>query len=227
MNHLVLLPGMMCDHRLWRHQIDALESGHRITVPSIAKDNSIRDIAHAVLSEAPLEFALAGLSMGGIVAFEMFRQAPQRITKLALLDTNFLADTEAKQAVRDQQIQRVTDGELYAVLRDELKPNYLAQIHRSNDEMLNEVLDMGLSLGSAAFIRQATALRNRADSTDTLSHINVDTLVLCGAEDELCPPTLHDAMSQRIPRASLVVLGDCGHLSALEQPDQVSHALQQ
>lgn len=224
---LLLLPGMMCDERLWQHQVDALGDQCRVQVGSLTGAASIRQLAASVLAMAPQRFALAGLSMGGIVAFEMWRQSPQRIERLALLDTNFRADPPVRQRMRDTQIQSVRSGHLQQVLRDELKPNYLAHCHKQNTALLDKVMDMGVQLGEAVFVEQSEALRDRPDSTATLETIDCPTLVLCGEEDELCPISLHETMVCSIKTAALEVVERCGHLSPLEQPDQVTRAMQQ
>ena len=141
--NLLLLPGMMCDERLWQHQVDALGDQCRVQVCSLAGAASIYQLAASVLAMAPQRFALAGLSMGGIVAFEMWRQSPQRIERLALLDTNFRADPPERQRIRNAQIQSVRSGYLQQVLRDELKPNYLADCHKQNTALLDKVLAQG------------------------------------------------------------------------------------
>jgi pimeloyl-ACP methyl ester carboxylesterase len=165
------------------------------------------------------------LSMGGIVALEMWRQAPQRIERLALLDTNYRADTPQRRQLRNQQITRAAKGELENILRNELKPNYLARLHRNNTPLLDEVLAMGIELGESVFIEQSAALRDRPDSTLTLATIECPTLVLCGDEDQLCPVELHRSMAQRITGAHLDVIENCGHLSTLEQPAAVNQAM--
>ena len=218
---------MMCDARLWTRQATALSGGWRIHCGNLAGSDSIAGMAAQILDWAPERFALAGLSMGGIVAMAMWRQAPERIERLALLDTNFRADTDERRALRNAQMARVTAGELASVLRDELKPNYLARCHRGDPALLDEVLAMGLDLGERCFIRQSMALRDRIDSTDTLATIDCPTLVLCGDEDSLCPVALHEEMAALIPGASLQVVARCGHLSAMEQPEAVNRALQQ
>jgi pimeloyl-ACP methyl ester carboxylesterase len=208
---------MMCDERLWRFQCAALSG--KCKVADLSEGECVQNIAAEILSSAPARFALAGLSMGGIVAFEMWRQAPERIERLALLDTNFRADPPERQRLRSAQIARVEGGRLESVLRDELKPNYLAAAHRGNSQLLDEVLAMGLELGSEVFTRQSLALRNRPDSSDTLATIDCPVLVLCGDEDSLWE------MAAAIPGAVLCVIDNCGHLATLEQPDAVNAAL--
>lgn len=218
------MPGMMCDARLWRHQATALGADRTVTVGDITRSDSVAAIAKDVLAQAPDRFALAGLSMGGIVAFEMWRQAPERIERLALLDTNYRADAPERKAMREEQMQSVSQGGLADVLRDELKPNYLATVHRGNTALLDEVLAMGIDLGDEVFHRQSIALRDRPDSEATLATIDCPTLVLCGDEDTLCPVALHEQMAAKLPNAELVIVDQCGHLSTLEQPEAVNHA---
>jgi pimeloyl-ACP methyl ester carboxylesterase len=223
---LLLLPGMMCDERLWSHQLANLSASYEVTVGDITRDESVEAIARRVLAEAPPSFALAGLSMGGIVAMEMWRQQPQRIERMALLDTNVGADAPERRPIRDRQIAQVEAGGLETVLRDELKPNYLAQCHRDNLALLEEVLAMGLDLGESVFARQSLALRDRPDNNAILDTVNCPTLVLCGDEDLLCPIELHSAIARKIHGAVLRVIPQCGHLSTMEQPEQVTPALQ-
>lgn len=219
---IVLLPGMMCDRRLWSAQIAALEAeGHPVLVPDISGAQSIHEIARQVLAQTPERFALAGLSMGGIVAFELWRQASGRITHLALLDTNAREELPERRALRGPQIEAVASGRLREVMIEEMKPRYLAERHRADRLLLDLVLDMALALGPDAFRRQSIALRDRPDSVATLATIDCPTLVLCGREDTLCPIEYHLAMAERIRGADLVVLGDCGHLSPLEAPEAV------
>ena len=173
----------------------------------------------------PPRFALVGLSMGGIVAFEIWRQARERVTHLALLDTTFRADRPERRELRLEQMARVEMGGLREVTAS-LKPLYLSRKNRDDMQLLQAILDMGLSLGAEVFRRQSTALRDRADSLATLAGIDCPVLVLCGRDDELCPVDLHVAMAKAIPHAELVVLEDCGHLSSMEEPGAVTRALE-
>jgi len=223
--NLLLLPGMMCDAGLWASQVQAISPLCSVFHGDITGDNNIQSIASNVLDNAPQQFALAGLSMGGIVAMEMWRQAPHRIERIALLDTNFHADTDEKRTMRNRQMDEVRQGALGAILRDELKPNYLARCHRENTALLDDVLYMGMGLGDDVFVRQSEALRDRPDSADTLTTINCPTLVLCGEEDDLCSPALHREMAAMITSSRLRIIPECGHLSTMEQPSAVNAAL--
>jgi pimeloyl-ACP methyl ester carboxylesterase len=221
--NLLLLPGMMCDARLWERQVDAIDVP--TSIGDLTSADNVAQLARDVLGNAPKSFALAGLSMGGIVAFEIWRQAPERVTHLALLDTNPYAESPARQSMRVQHIREALDGRLRELATESLKPVYLAKANRENQQLLDTILDMALDLGPDVFRDQAVALMGRQDSTATLSTIDCPTTVICGEEDTLCPPEYHELMAEHIPGAKLVVLRDCGHLATLEQPDAVTNEL--
>lgn len=224
--NVVLLPGMMCDARLWQHQIDAIETRDtRVSVPCMTGADNVVDLAAAILQNAPPTFALAGLSMGGIVAFELWRQAPQRISHMALIDTNPYAETVEKQSLRLKQIEQVLCGGLRELAIDSLKPLYLAEVNRTNDRLLDTILDMAMDLGAEAFQQQSLLLKNRPDSTPTLPTVNCPVSVICGREDTLCPVSYHEYMASHISGAKLQILENCGHLPSMEQPEILTQAL--
>jgi pimeloyl-ACP methyl ester carboxylesterase len=212
---LVLIPGMMCDARMWGGLPTALAPRpvhHALPVTG----ETIAAMAATILSEAPDRFALAGLSMGGIVAMEMLDQAPDRIERLALLDTNPLSERPEVAARRAPQIARALSGNLAGVMRDELKPNYLADA--ADTVTLDLCLAMAQDLGPEVFRRQSLALRDRADRTATLARFTGPALVLMGAEDRLCPRDRHDLMHALMPQSRLVIVPGAGHLPPLERP---------
>ncbi len=221
---VLLLPGLMCDRRLWAPQIEALPQ--RTFVGDTTRADNFPDMARDVLSTAPPRFAMAGLSMGGILAFEIWRQAPERVSHIALLDTNARADPPDRKSRRMQQIEEALSGRLRELAIETLKPVYLAESHRDDDKLLGTIMDMAMNLGPKVFERQSLALKNRVDSVDTLDTIDCPALVLCGREDALCPVSFHELMASRIPGAKLVVVDDCGHLATLEQPDVVTAELE-
>lgn len=222
---LLLLPGMMCDARLFSPQIEALGSDCEIVVPSLTGADTIEALASRVLAAAPERFNLAGLSMGGIVAMAMAARAPERISRLALLDTNHLAEPPERRANRDRQIEEVRNGRLRDVVADEMKPLYLAPANRSREGLLDHLLKMALDLGSEAFIAQSRALRDRTDLSHGLRRYPGPALVLCGAEDTLCPPDRHRQIAALLDRSEMIIVPDCGHISTLEAPDAVNEAL--
>ncbi len=221
---LVLLPGMMCDARLFGPQIAALSADTPVMVAPITQGERIEEIASGLLDVLPRRFALCGLSMGGIVAMEVLRRAPDRVSRIALLDTNPLAETPQMAAAREPQIVAARAGRMLDVMREEMKPNYLAPGDAKTD-VLNLVMDMADSLGPEVFVRQSRALQRRPDQQSTLRKCKVPTLVLCGAHDALCPVKRHEFMAELIPYARLCVLENAGHLPPLEQPDETTKAL--
>lgn len=194
-------------------------------VAPLGNRRSISELAQDILDHAPNKFALAGLSMGGIVAMEVFRQAPERINRIALLDTNPLDEPVERQTIRDQQILRAQNGELRAVIRDEMKPNYLTDGPHTGS-ILDLCMSMAETLGPDVFINQSYALQNRPNQCDTLRQIDVPTLILCGEDDALCPIERHQLMRDLIPGARLEVIPGAGHLPTLEQPQLTIEALQ-
>ncbi len=221
---LVLLPGMMCDARLFAPQTAALSGDTCVINAPITQGDTVEEIAANLLKQLPERFALAGLSMGGIVAMEVLRRAPQRITRLALMDTNPLAETPAVAAGREPQIVAAKSGRLRDVMRDEMKPKYLAP-GPGHQQVLDVVMEMAETLGPDVFVRQSRALQRRPDQQATLRKCRLPTLVLCGAHDVLCPVKRHEFMAELIPQAQLVVLPDAGHLPPLEQPQETTQAL--
>lgn len=221
---LVFLPGMMCDARLFGPQIAELSATETVTVAPVTQGERIEEIASGLLDQLPPRFALAGLSMGGIVAMEMLRRAPDRLTRLCLMDTNPLSETPQVAAAREPQIVGVRAGRLEEVMRDEMKPNYLAPgPHRQM--VMQIVMDMALALGPEVFVRQSRALQRRRDQQGTLRKCKVPTMVICGAHDALCPPKRHEFMAELIPGAQLRMIDDAGHLPTLEAPEALMDAL--
>jgi pimeloyl-ACP methyl ester carboxylesterase len=222
---IVLLPGMMLTGDLYAHQILRLSEHHAVVVGDLTQSDTVAALAQDVLRTAPANFALVGLSMGGIVALEIWRRARERVTHLALLDTTPYSDAPERQQTRNAQMEHVRQGGLRGVLVNEMKPLYLGSKHQGASGLRKAVVDMGLGLGSEVFLRQTIALRDRPGSADTLTTITCPTLVLCGREDRLCPPACHLAMAAAIPNADLTILSGCGHLSAMEEPEAVTDAL--
>ena len=224
MTPLLLLPGMMCDGRLFEPQIARFGGEREVQVPRLAPEQTVEALAGRMLAEAPARFALAGLSMGGIVAMEMLRQAPDRVDRIALLDTNHRAELPAVAARRGPQMEAATAGQLDRVMREEMKPNYLAD-GPNRRAILDICMDMALDLGPEVFLAQSQALMTRPDQTETLAGANLPALVLCGETDTLCPVSRHEEMAGLISGAELVIVPGAGHLPTLEQPEATNGAL--
>jgi pimeloyl-ACP methyl ester carboxylesterase len=223
---LLLLPGMMCDVRLYGPQIEAFSHDRVIITAPLNDRGTVAQLAQDILANAPPSFALAGLSMGGIVAMEVFRQAPKRVTRLALLDTNPKAEVAAVAENREPQIAKVRAGQLRAVMRDEMKPNYLTDGPRMG-QILDLCMAMADALGPDVFINQSRALQSRPDQQDTLRQVKVPALILCGEDDTLCPIHRHALMHDLIPGSTLKIIKNAGHLPTLEQPHTTNEALAQ
>lgn len=225
MTPLVLLPGMMCDARLWQAVIGPLSARRPVLCAWIGGQDTVEAMAAAVLEAAPPRFALAGLSLGGIVAMAMLRLAPERVERLALLDTNPFAETDTVRARRAPQVARVLGGALAAVMRDELIPRYVDDGPAAGP-IRDLCLAMAADLGPAVFARQSAALGARPDARDGLEAYGGPALVLTGAADRLCPMDRHVAMHRLLRGSRLAVIEGAGHLPVLEQPGPTLAALE-
>jgi pimeloyl-ACP methyl ester carboxylesterase len=221
---LVLVPGLLCSARLYASQIAALWPQGPVTVADHRRDDSIEAIAARILKDAPPHFALAGLSMGGYVAFAMMRLAPERIARLALLDTSARPDLPEQKAGREKFIAMAQAGKLNDVV-ETLTPKFLHRDHAKDEGLKKIVRDMAHDTGPDAFVRQQKAIMGRHDSRPLLSEIGCPTLVLVGEGDELTPPELAREIAADILGSRLVVVPSCGHLSTIEKPDAVNHAM--
>ena len=221
---LVLLPGMLCDSRLFAPQIEALSPEMTLTVAPVTGGDRIEEIASNLLDTLPHKFALAGLSMGGIVAMEILRRAPERVTRIALMDTNSLAETPQSAADYEPLIIKLKAGLLDQAVANIMRPEYLAP-GPDRTAILHTVSKMAENIGCAAITRQARALQRRRDYQATLRKCRVPALVLCGMHDTLTPVKRHEFMAGLIPYAELALVQDAGHLPTLEAPEAVTAAL--
>lgn len=221
---VLLVPGLLCSARLYAPQITALWPYGPVTVVDHRRDDDIAAIAARILENAPKRFALAGLSMGGYIAFAMLRQAPERIVKLALLDTSARPDTPEQTAGRNVQIEMARSGR-FAYIPDLSIPRFLHRDRQSDPTLTSLVRQMAQETGPDAFVRQLRAIISRPDSRPLLASITCPTLVLVGDGDLATPPELNQEIAAGISGATLVTVPHCGHLSTLEQPEAVNKAL--
>ena len=220
---LVFLPGMMCDEGLFTPQIDRFSNSHDVFVGRLTGSDTIGGIARGVLSGVPsANFSLVGLSMGGIVAMEMMRQAESRIDRVALLDTNHLADPPERREIRRCQMADVRAGKLRQIVMEEMKPNYLAKTNRENSNLLDLLIDMAMGLGPKVFLSQSLALMARREGTDLLKSWNKPALFACGEEGVLCPPERHREMASLTKGSEFHVIKEAGHITTLEAPERVN-----
>jgi len=221
---IILVPGLNCSARLYAEQIPVLWQFGPVTVADHRHDDTITAIAERILAGAPSRFALAGLSMGGYIAFEVVRQAPGRVAKLALLDTGPGAEVPERAAQRKPLIELARQGRFSEVTEDQFP--WLVHRNRHGDTALKAaVRAMNEETGPEAYIRQQQAIMARPDSRPDLKTIACPTLVLVGDDDRLTPPELSHEMATAIPAARLVVVPDSGHLSTMERPGAVNRAL--
>jgi pimeloyl-ACP methyl ester carboxylesterase len=221
---LVLLPGLLCDVALWAPQVAALSDIADPSVADLSRDDSLAGMARRVLSAAPERFALAGLSMGGYVAQEIMRRSPERVTRLALLDTSARADTPERAAQRRGFIELAHKGQFKGI-QPRMLPVYLHPDHLQDKAITDAVLAMAERVGKDAFLRQQQAIMNRPDGRGDLKRIAVPTLVLCGRDDQATPYEHNAEIAGLIPGATLVAIDRCGHLSTMEKPAEVSAAM--
>lgn len=228
----ILLPGNMCDARLWGgggHLLrTALDDRSIVCADAdLTCDDSIAAMAARALAATDGPVLAIGFSMGAIVAVEMAAQAPERVAGLVLAGYNATADLPERAAIRPLQQAEVLAGGLERVLVEELKPNYLAQCNRSDRSLLTLLRDMGLGLGEDVFVRQSEALRLRRDRRPALRKLKVPVLYLCGLEDGLCPPDWHRQWATMTAGAGLAMVAGAGHMLPLEQPRAFAEAIGQ
>lgn len=222
---LVFLPGLLCDERLWRDQALGLSDIADPMTADLTRDDSVAAMAQRTLDSAPGRFALAALSMGGYVAFEILRQAPERVTRLALFDTSASVDSPSRAARRRASISSMRSGR-FAGVTDRLLPQ-LIHASRTDGPVGHDIKAMASRVGGAAFLRQQQAILGRADARPLLPGIRVPTLVAVGDGDVLTPVSESTAIHRAIPSSRWRVFKDCGHLPAMEVPDEVTAALRE
>lgn len=221
---LLLVPGLTCTARLYAPQVAALWPLAPVMIPDHRQDDDIEAVARRILDNAPPRFALAGLSMGGYIAFAMMRQAPERIARLALLDTSARPDTPEQTAGRHAQIA-MTQEERFGEIADLSMPRYVHKDRQNEAALTGIVRQMIAETGPDAFVRQLRAIMSRPDSRPMLAQIRCPTLVLVGDADVATPPDLSQEIAAGISGATLVVVPDCAHLSTLERPEAVNAAM--
>jgi pimeloyl-ACP methyl ester carboxylesterase len=222
----VLIPGLACTSELFAPQLAALWRVGPVMVASTLEGATMAEIAAAVLAHAPPCFALAGLSMGGYVCLEIVRQAPERVARLALLDTSARPDTPEQTQSRRGLVARARKGDFDVVLA-QTAPKLLHPDHRCDRDLLRVQMRMGRAIGAEAYCRQQQAIIDRPDSRPHLAKIAVPTLVLAGDKDGVTPPDRAKEMADAIRQARLTIIRNAGHLSTLEQPAAVARALSQ
>jgi len=222
---LIFVPGLLCDDALWAFQADALAPvADCLITDRHLYHNSIETIAAAIVAQAPPRFALAGLSMGGYIALEIFRKYSDRVDRLALIDTSARAETSEQTGRREKLMALCQQGKLADVI--ELLFSVLVHPERLNDAVLKcQIADMAHRIGPEVFDRQQRAIINRPDQVANLSKISCPAIVVCGQQDQITPVACSEEMAANIKTSELVVIPDCGHMSTMEKPAEVSKIL--
>ncbi len=219
---LLLLPGLLCDARLWRDQIAALNDIADATVADLTQDDSIPAVAARALAAVPArDFVLAGLSMGGYVAFEILRRAGTRVRGAMFFDTSAQPDTP-EQSRRRRGLMALSKRGQFRGVTPRLLPMLLHPDRADEQPLAGEVMEMADRVGHAAFLRQQTAIMNRCDSRPDLPGLRMPVLVAAGRQDALTPLEKAEEIAAGLPDARLAVIEDAGHLPTMERPAEVS-----
>jgi len=222
---VLLLPGTLCTGAIFEHQVNALQAlTPKVEVVQFRHERSIEEMAATVAQHIPPDnaAAIAGFSMGGMVALALGRQAPEKIAGLALINSNHHGDRPERRTRRLAQLAATTDDELPGLIERDYLPRYL---HRQAPEHRTLILDMARELGMECFRAQTEALARRQDAGLTLQSIGYPTLIIGSTEDPMCPPAVQEEMHRLVARSKLLMLDHCGHFSTLERPEAVSRAL--
>lgn len=221
---IVLVPGLNCTAECYAGQVPSLWQFGSVLIPDHKRGSTMTDIAAAILRDAPPSFALAGFSLGGYIVFEMLRQAPERVTRLALIDTMARLDSPDRLLKRHDAIRLAQAGKL----RQLVTANYPDSVHpdHADHPAIRDIsIRMALANGPEVYVRQQQAIIGRLDSTPDLPNIRVPTTIIVGEADAITPIADAHAMADAIPDAHLVTIAGAGHMSPTEQPAAVAAAL--
>ncbi|MBU2992830.1 alpha/beta hydrolase [Octadecabacter sp. 1_MG-2023] len=221
---LILLPGMMSDARVWATQLTVMSYERPVTIAPVCVGDRIEEIASGLLSSLPSKFALCGHGLGGAIALELVRRAPERVIRLALIGTNPLSDTPQEAADREPRMIGAKSGRFETLLETDILPRHVGQGPLRAHAMA-ELQEMALSLGPDVYARQERAMQRRRDQQSTLRRITQPTLVLAGGDDKIVPLKRQEFLAELIPYAKLAVLDGVGHMTMLEDPEGTAEAL--
>jgi pimeloyl-ACP methyl ester carboxylesterase len=221
---LVLLPGMMCDARVWATQLTVLSYQRPVTIAPVCMGDRIEEIASELLSSLPTKFALCGHGMGGAIALELVRRAPERVIRLALIGTNPLSDTPQDAADREPRMIGAKSGRFEPMLKNDILPRHVGG-GPLRAHAIGEMQEMAMSLGADTYVRQERAMQRRRDQQSTLRRITQPTLILAGEDDQIVPLKRQEFLAELIPYAKFGVLHGVGHTVMLEDPEGTTEAL--
>lgn len=219
---LIMIPGTLCDDSLFKYQKKDLAAIADCYVASNCSSTSLKEVAKDILNTYSGDLSIMGLSYGGIIAFELLRQAPNRIKKLILLNTNYKKPSEETKINQQRFVGMAYLGEFKEITTTILIDAMLHPKNAQKQELRDTILDMAINVGIDSFFNQVKAQLGRPDSTKDLQKIMCPTLIITGREDRICPLKLHEEMAEAIPNSTLKIIEQCGHLSTLEQPHLVN-----
>ena len=222
---LIMIPGTLCDETLFKYQKKYLASIADSHIADTCSSASLKQVAKNILDTYSGDLYIMGLSYGGIIAFELLRQASERIKKLILLDTNYKKPSEQTKVNMQRFVGMAYLGEFKEITSTILTDAMLHPKNAQKKELRDIVLEMAINVGVDGFFNQVKAQLARPDSTNDLHNIMCPTLIMAGKEDTICPLELHEEMAAAIPNSTLNIIEECGHLSTLEQPDLVNKAI--
>lgn len=222
---ILMIPPLLCDARIFEAQIAVLSRKNAVMVAPTAIGERMEEIASQILTAAPARFALMGMGLGGMIAIETLRRAPERVTRVALVSTTAQADTPEAAAARETQIIAARGGRWEDVLRHEINSTWMAP-NTDRVELVRRLTQMGQDMGPEAYVKQARALQRRKDQQSTLRQITQPATVICGRHDGQYHLKRHQFMAEMIPYAELEVIEGAGYLPSAEAPDALTDALQ-
>ena len=220
----IFVPGLICSADLFAAQLSGLDHPVAPRVANTLGHDSLADMASEALESVTGMVVPIGLSMGGYVALEMVRQAPERVAGIGLLNTAYGIDSDERRAQREATIRMAQSDSFQGVTRHLLK-SFLSPAAMQDEDLVARVIAMAESVGRENFVLQQQAIMGRRGQADTLRGLKVPALVLCGSLDTLTPPRISEEMAQLAPDAELVILQEVGHLSTMEAPDAVTASL--
>ena len=224
--NLVLLPGMLGNAALWQNQVEALAKDYTIMVGDLTKDETIEELAASVLKVAPPKFAIAGFSMGGIVAAEVARQAPDRVERLAFVGSNPFPLTDKQAGWWDRFVISVDYEGFEPTILNRLYPHFVHPDHAGDAAIRDTVLKMSRKIGQDTMLRQVRAIQRGAVKSFDWSELTIPTAVIAGRDDVLCPPHIQKELAAQLPNSELTLIENCGHLAPLEKPHAVTQLLE-
>ena len=222
---VLMIPGTLCDEALFQHQVKALTTVAHCIAADHSSAADLQQQAQNILNSVEGNFTVMGLSYGGIIAFELWRQAPQRINRMILLNTTHKPPSEKTRALQQKLVAMADSGQFREITSGVLKDAMLHPAHATNQALRQVVLQMALNTGREGFINQVKSQLGRPDSTPDLPGIQCPVLLITGNEDNICTPEIHKEMEALIPGSTLEIIDHCGHLSTLEQPQRVNEII--